>query len=438
VSVAVAIVGSGPAGFYAADALLGKLPGCRIDILDRLPTPFGLVRAGVAPDHLSTKNVIRLYEKILDKDGVRLLGNVGLGRDVSYDELKRLYDVVVLAFGAEEPRRLCVPGEDRAGVVNVTDFVGWYNAVPGARDCAPDLAGVRGAVVIGNGNVALDVARLLAKTAEELARGDIAPPAAAAITAAPITDIWVIGRRGPVQSSFSFPVLSEFSGLVEAMALVDPGQLPADASAAEEAERRKKEKNLQVLKILAANSADDKPVRIHFAFCAAPVAVLGEARMTGLELMRNRLEGNRAVATGETFRIDAQLMVPTIGYRVSPIAGLPFDSERGIVANRDGRVEPGVYVVGWAKRGPTGVVGTNRVDSRTVVELIAADGPKAGKPGGGGLDELLRARGVRVIGTADWRIIDAAERARGRDARPREKLATIEAMLAVLDSEAAA
>ena len=436
-SVAVAIVGSGPAGCYAAAALLKKLPGCRIDIIERLPTPFGLVRGGIAPDHQSTKNVARIFGRTLDHDGVRLLGNVELGRDISYGELKELYDVVVLAVGAQVPRPLGIPGEDLPGVANVIDFVGWYNGVPGSRDYSATVD-AEAAVVVGNGNVALDVARILAKTRAELEASDIVPAVADAIAAAPMRDIYVIGRRGPVESSFSYPELSEFGALEEAVPLARASQLPEDASAAEESARKKKQKNLDVFKTYAANTAGDKPVRVQFCFFASPVAVLGEDRMTGVRMVRNRIEDGRAVPTDETFDITAQLLVPAIGYRTGPIPEVPLDDRRGTVPNDEGRVEPGVYAVGWAKRGPTGVVGTNKGDSQRVVDLIVADAPRAAKPGPDGLDKLLGARGVRVVTTADWRRIDAAECARGHGERAREKFTTLDEMLGLLDTEAAA
>ena len=233
-NLSVAVVGAGPSGFYAADAMLKAFPGSRIDIIDRWPTPFGLVRFGVAPDHLSTKNVTKLYEKILDKPGVRFIGNVELGRDLTYEELKSVFDVVILSFGMEAPRVLDIPGANLLGVIPVTDFVGWYNATPKSMDCSSLVAKTRSAVVVGNGNVALDVARLLAKIESELVATDIEPSAAEAIVQAPLQDIYVVGRRGPIESNFSFPELSELGELLEAQTSVENARLPADASAAEE------------------------------------------------------------------------------------------------------------------------------------------------------------------------------------------------------------
>ena len=435
----VAVVGAGPAGFYAADAFLRQRAPCRIDIIDRLPTPFGLVRAGVAPDHQSTKNVVRLFDRILQKETVRFVGNVALGETVSYEDLTRLYDVVILAFGAQTPRRLGIPGEDRAGVVDATRFVAWYNAVPGAQDLSPLVAAARAAVVVGNGNVALDIARILAKTPAELADGDIDPAAAAAIGAAPLADIYVVGRRGPLQASFTAPELSEFGGLEEASPVVSPADLPDGAEAAGDADRTKTERNLRILSGYAAaeGEARARPVRVHFLFRASPVEILGGARMTGVRLERNRLQGGRAEGTGETFAVDAGLLVAAIGYRVDDgIAAVPVDDRRGTVANAEGRVAPGVYVVGWARRGPTGVIGTNRNDARGVVETILADGIAPGKPGPAGLDALLGS--TPRVDYEGWQHIDAAEIAAAAGAagtRPRVKFTRTADMLAAAAGE---
>jgi ferredoxin--NADP+ reductase len=435
--LSIAIVGAGPAGFYAADALVRKPEACRIDILDRLPTPYGLVRAGVAPDHQSTKNVIRVYDRILQNDAVRLIGNVELGRDVGYDELKSLYDVVILAVGAQAPRRLGISGESLFGVVDSTGFVNWYNAVPGALDLS-DEVNAQTAVVVGNGNVALDIARLLAKTPAEMADSDIDPAAANAITAAPMTDIYVVGRRGPMQASFTSPELSEFGELEEAAPVVDPGILPETADDVPDAERPKKEKNLRILKSFAETdgAADPRPVTIHLVFCASPLEIYGDDRVTGVRFERNRIEDGRAVPTGETFEINAQLFVSAIGYRsASDQDGPPVDEARGTIKNDNGRVEPGVYVVGWARRGPTGVIGTNRNDARDVVDQIIDDHVPATKPGPDGLDALLAERTVETTSYEDWQRIDQAEVAAGSGNRPRVKFTRIEDMLEVAKSD---
>lgn len=429
--LSVAIVGAGPAGFYAADALVRKPEECRIDILDRLPTPYGLVRAGVAPDHQSTKNVIRVYDRILQNDAVRLIGNIELGRDVTYDELKSLYDVVILAVGAQAPRRLGISGESLFGVVDSTGFVNWYNAVPGALDLS-DEVNADTAVVVGNGNVALDIARLLAKTPAEMAASDIDPSAANAITAAPMKNIYVVGRRGPLQASFTSPELSEFGELEEAAPIVDSAILPENTDGVPDAELPKKEKNLRILKEFAKadGTADGRPVKIHLVFCASPVEILGDDRVTGVRFERNRIEDGRAVPTGETFEIDAQLFVSAIGYQSArDDNGPPIDDARGTVKNENGRVEPGVYVVGWARRGPTGVIGTNRNDAREVVDQIIGDNVAPVKPGPSGLDALLAERAAETTSYEDWQRIDEAEVAAGSGDRPRIKFTRIEDMI---------
>ena len=361
-----------------------------------------------------------------------------MGRDVSYEELKSFFDVVILAFGMEKPRLLDIPGADLPGVISATDFVGWYNATPESKDCGELVSRARSAIVVGNGNVALDVARLLAKTESELATTDIVPAAADAIVRAPLNDIYVVGRRGPIEASFSFPELSELGDLVEAQTLVDSAYLPVDASSAEESVRKKKERNLRVLRTFAGNKADNRPVRIHLMFYASPIEIIGQDQITAVKMVRNTVVEGRAVATNETFMIDADVLVPTIGYKLASIEGLPSLGSGGVVRNQDGRVEPGVYVVGWARRGPTGVIGTNRVDAREVVALISRDAPTASKPGSSGLDDVLSARSVSPVDATDWRKIDAAEIASGSNCRPRVKFTAVDEMLRVTKTKAAA
>jgi ferredoxin--NADP+ reductase len=430
--VQIGIIGAGPSGCYLADALGRKLPGVRIDIFDRLPTPFGLVRGGVAPDHQGTKNISRQFERTLGKDGVRFLGNVEVGRDLSYDELRSAYDVLVVTIGALEDRRLGIPGEELDGVYGSGRFVAWYNGIPGGRDLAPKLDG-KSVAIIGNGNVALDIARLLGKTPDELANSDLCAHARDAFAAAHIEDIWLIGRRGPTEASFTTAELAEFGELSRAAPLVDaatlPDALPADMT---DEQNRIAGKNLEVLRAYAARDGqDDRPLRIHFLFNAAPLAIKGESRARQLQLERTRIEHGRVVADGESFSIPADTVISAIGYRSTPFPGLPFDAARGVVANTDGRVEPGVYAAGWCKRGPQGVVPANRADALAVAELVMADlaGRASGdKPGSALIDELLARRGTRVVDFAGWQKINSAEVAAGQG-RPREKLARIEDLL---------
>ncbi len=432
--LSVAVVGAGPSGFYATEAMLKAFPDCSIDIIEKYPAPFGLVRYGVAPDHLSTKNVTKLYEKTLDKARVRFLGNVELGRDVSYPELKTLFDVVILAFGMGSPRKLKVSGEDLNGVVSVTDFVGWYNAVPDTPSLLSLVSSARSAVILGNGNVALDVARLLAKTEAEFIETDIVPEAARGILSAPLKDIYVVGRRGPLEANFSFPELSEFGNLCDAEIVVDPKHLPLDASRAAIEMKKKKERNLRILRSFSDNVSQSKSVRLHLIFYASPVEIMGRERINCVKMVRNKIIDGKAVATGDCFDLNADLLIPAIGYRATPIEHVPLSVSKDSIKNQDGRVEKGVYVVGWARRGPTGVIGTNRVDSREVVSLIMKDAPSGLHSGSSALDSLLSQRNVRVINLLDWRKIDEAEMAGVSGGRPRIKFTTSDAMLKAVSS----
>jgi ferredoxin--NADP+ reductase len=424
----IAIIGAGPSGCYLADALGRKLPDARIDIFDRLPTPFGLVRGGVAPDHQGTKNISRQFERTLGKEGVRFLGNVSIGHDLSYEELKTAYDVLVITIGALEDRTLGIPGEDLDGVYGSGRFVAWYNGIPEGRDLEPKLDGTSLAI-IGNGNVALDIARLLGKTPEELAQSDLCAHARAAFAAAAIEDVWLIGRRGPQDASFTTAELAEFGELSRVAVLVDAAALP-ESPPDEMPEEQKKlaAKNLEVLRGYAGRGDQgDRPLRVHFLFNATPLAIEGAGRAHELRLVKTG-----AASDSECFSIPADTVVSAIGYRSTPFPGLPFDSGRGIVTNSEGRVEAGVYAAGWCKRGPQGVVPANRADALAVAELIVTDlaGSQPGsKPGGALIDSLLAQRSARPVDFAGWQKINAAEVAAGQG-RPREKLVRIEELLA--------
>ncbi|MCF8197551.1 MAG: FAD-dependent oxidoreductase [Sulfuritalea sp.] len=428
----VGIIGAGPSGCYIADALGRKLPGSHIDIFDRLPTPFGLVRGGVAPDHQGTKNIARQFERTMSKDGVRFLGNIDIGRDLSYEELKSAYDILLVTIGAMEDRRLGIPGESLEAVYGSGQFVAWYNGIPGGQNLAPKLDG-KSVAIIGNGNVALDIARLLGKTSAELESSDLCAHARIALEAAPIEDIWVIGRRGPLEASFTTAELSEFGDLTRVSTRVDPSQLPQGiADEMSEAQKKLAEKNLEVLRTYAARGEqDDRSITVHFLFNAAPVEIRGESRAQELVLEKTHTKNGKTISSGETFSIPADTIISAIGYRSTSFPGLPFDSARGIVANTEGRVEPGVYAAGWCKRGPQGVVPANRADSLAVAELILqdfADHQTQGKSGGAAIDALLAKRGVRIVDFAGWQKINAAEVAAGQG-RPREKLVEIEELL---------
>ncbi|MEE9249735.1 MAG: FAD-dependent oxidoreductase [Alphaproteobacteria bacterium] len=431
-SVSVAIVGSGPGGFYTADALLKSGADCRIDIIERLPTPFGLIRDGVAPDHQSIKKVWKSFERTALDARVRYYGNVKVGRDVHLDELRALYDAVVLAVGAPLDRRLGIPGEDKEGVVGSGAFVGWYNAHPDHVDLDPDLD-TTAVAVIGNGNVAIDIVRVLAKTPAEMAASDLPDSAADAIHNAPITELYMFGRRGPVEAKFTNVELREMGRLENCVPLVDGAQLPDEVGGLPERERRLKEKNLATLREFAAMRPEGKTKRLHFCFYAAPVAILGEKKVEGLRLERTRIEDGRAVGTGELFEVACGLVVAAIGYHSEPLEGMPFDEKRGIAVNSEGRVADGVYAVGWIKRGPTGVIGTNKPDGEVAAEYIRADFPRGGKPGRKEFESRLREKGVRWVTYPEWQTIDQAEIAKARPGAPRRKFLTVGEMLAAID-----
>jgi len=429
----IAVIGSGPAGYYTAEAcqkVFGE--AVRVDIIDRLPVPFGLIRTGVAPDHQSIKGVSRRYEAVALTDTVRFVGNVTIGQDVAIDDLRELYDAVVLATGAPHDRKLDIPGADLPGVVGSAAFVGWYNGHPDYAGLAPPLEGP--AVIIGNGNVALDVARILAKCEEEFAGSDIVGHALDALKAANVETITLLGRRGPHQIAMTPKELGELGELACAMPVVEPADLPPveDDAALDPGQR----KSVNHLRAFAAAARADKPVRIVFDFFAMPVAIEGDGKVEQVVIERTALgmDGS-AHGTGERYTVPASLVVSCIGYRTPPIEGVPYDDRSGRFANEDGRVLPGLYAVGWARRGPTGTIGTNRPDGFAIAEKIAADiGDGAGKAGRAGLDALLAGRNVDVVTFRDWQKIDTAEIAAARDGSPREKFTAVEAMLGAAKS----
>ena len=430
--VSVAIIGSGPAGFYAAEALLQENGNIRVDIIERLPTPFGLIRAGVAPDHQTTKKVARKFESTALREIIRYYGNVEIGRDLHLDELRDMYDAVVLAVGSPRDRPLGIPGEHKRGVYGSGAFVGWYNGHPDFRDLDPDL-NTSAAVIVGAGNVALDVARVLVKSESEMAVSDLADYAAEAIRPSAISDVYLLGRRGPVEAKFTNVELREMGRLETAVPQVDPGQLPARVGDLEDRDRRLAERNLNTLREYATLRPDEKPKRVHFKFYAAPVEILGDDKVEGVRLERTRIENGRALGTGEFEDVDCGLVIAAIGYRATRIEGVPFDPERGLIPNDDGRIAAGLYAVGWAKRGPTGVIATNRPDGVTCAEQIRADFPRGAKPGRTAMERMLAKRNVRAVSYDDWQRIDAAEIASATGPAPRRKFTTLREMLAVLD-----
>ena len=425
----VAIVGSGPAGYYTAEALQ-KAEDIAIDVIDRLPVPYGLIRTGVAPDHQSIKAVSRRYEGVALADNVRFVGHVSVGTDVSIDELAELYDAVVLATGAPHDRPLDIPGADLPGVIGSAAFVGWYNGHPDFAGLDP-LLDAPGVAVIGNGNVALDVARILAKTPAEFTGSDIVAHARAALAASAVREIHILGRRGPHQIAMTPKELGELGHLERAGPRVDPTDLPDEgADAMLEPGMRK---SVTHLRSFAANPVA-KPVTIDFDFFAMPIAIEGDGRVQRVIIERTRLDADlRSRGTGETYAIEAGLVVSCIGYQTPAIPGVPYEHGRGRFASDEGRILPGLYAVGWARCGPSGTIGTNKPDGARIAELVLEDiGRGAGKTGRAGLDALLASRTVTPVTFRDWRRIEAAEVAAALDGNPREKFTSVEAMLAAI------
>jgi NADPH-dependent glutamate synthase beta subunit-like oxidoreductase len=428
----IAIIGSGPAGYYTAEAAQKAFgEDVRVDIIDRLPVPFGLIRFGVAPDHQSIKAVSRRYEAVALSENVRFVGNVTVGQDISIEELQGLYDAVVLATGAPHDRKLGIEGDDLPGVYGSAAFVGWYNGHPDFADLKPGLNG-RNIVVIGNGNVALDVARICSKTRTEFAGSDIVGHALEALDGAATETITILGRRGPHQIAMTPKELGELGHLSLAVPVVDSDDLPeVEADALLEPGVRKSVSHLREFASIPESIRAEKPIRIEFDFFAAPVRIEGDGKVEGIVVERTKLDNDlRSVGTGEHYTIPASMVIACIGYQTPPIEGVPYEHGRGRFASDEGRILPGLYCVGWARRGPTGTIGTNKPDGFAIVDLIGRDiGTGAGKQGRPGLDSLLSARGTKVVKFSDWKKIEEAEMARARDGAPREKFVSIEDMI---------
>jgi ferredoxin/flavodoxin---NADP+ reductase len=431
----VAVVGSGPAGFYATGALLDADVPVEVDMIERLPTPWGLVRLGVAPDHPKLKTVSRAFERIAAKPGYRFIGNVEVGRDLTHADLTRLYDAVIYAVGAQTDKRLGIPGEDLPGSWSATELVAWYNGHPDYQNLVFDL-NVERAVVIGNGNVALDVARMLALTREELEPTDTTDPAIEAIAESTLKEIVIVGRRGPAQAAWTTQELKEMGELAGADINVDAAQLEGAVG-----EDTNTQRNLEVLREFAERTPTGKPMTVRFLFLRSPTAIHGVDRVESIELVRNQLEERDgalvAVATDERETIDCGLVFRSVGYRGVQLPELPFDERRGTIQNEGGRVleTSGVYCAGWIKRGPTGIIGTNKKDATETVDSLLED-VREGRVVHGSeataeaVDALLAERGARPVLYAGWVGIDELERTAGEKlGRPRVKLRTWEDLL---------
>ncbi len=446
----MAIVGSGPSGFYTAERLQ-QAEGLevQIDMFERLPTPFGLVRVGVAPDHQKIKSVIKQYEAVAEHEGYRLLGCVELGTHITRAELRRHFDVVVYAVGAASDRRLGVPGEDLAGSHAATEFVAWYNGHPEHRELEYEVASCTRAVVVGNGNVAMDVTRMLARTHDDLARTDMADHALDALRHSTVEEVVVLGRRGAAQAAFTAPEIKELGELdgVDVVVRADELELDEASRDALEAGPASQRKIYDTLRAFADRPPTGAPRRIVLRFLVSPVEIRGDGRVEAVVIARNRLEADasgalRARQTDEREVIPCGLVLRAVGYKGTPLADVPFDDRGGVIPNERGRVVDaesgapvhGEYVVGWIKRGPTGVIGTNRADAReTVAEILddLAQGRIAPceAPDRDGVDHLLSERECTPLTFAHWRRIDEHERRRGTEsARPRVKLTSLEEM----------
>jgi ferredoxin/flavodoxin---NADP+ reductase len=449
----VAIVGSGPSGFYAAGHLLKSKSHpdltVQVDVYDRLPTPWGLVRGGVAPDHPNIKAVSRVYEKTAAHPEFRFFGNVEYGADISHADLHARYHAVIYAVGAQTDRRMGIPGEDLPGSWAATEFVAWYNGHPDYRDLEFDLSGER-AIVVGNGNVAADVARMLALTRDELAQTDVADHALEVLAESRIEEVVVLGRRGPAQAAFTNPELLELGEMTDADVVVDPRDVEVDpASRAwleSEAASSTRRKNVEILSGYAGRELEGKRRRIVLRFLVSPLELLGEERVEGIRICRNELRdegtGLRACSTDTIEELSCGIVFRSIGYRGTAVEGLPFDEARGTIPHEAGRIldEQGAplrgdYVVGWIKRGPTGIIGTNKRDAQeTVDELLEdLDGGRLNEPADpsrDALEELLAERAPEHVTYTGWEAIDRAEKAAGEPhGRPRVKLTTTDELL---------
>ncbi|GAB4174803.1 MAG: FAD-dependent oxidoreductase [Roseiflexaceae bacterium] len=449
----IAIIGAGPAGFYTAEALLKqKNLNLSVDLFNRLPTPFGLVREGVAPDHQEIKAVTRIYQRLLDDPRLRYFGNVTFGADLSLDDLRRHYDQVVFSVGAQADRRMGIPGEDLDGSFAATSFVGWYNGHPDYRDMQFDLS-TPTVVVVGNGNVAMDVTRILISDPERLATTDIADHALEALRASQVREVIMLGRRGPVQASFTNPELKEFGELDGVDVIINPADLELDPASIQALEGDKMaQRNVDLLRVYAAKTDLNAPRRIVMRFLASPIEVLGsDGRMTGIKIERNRLAsdatgGLRAKGTGEFETISAGMVLRSVGYRGVPLPGVPFDEATFTIPNVNGRVLSngggetlsGLYTVGWVKRGPSGVIGTNKADAvATVAGMLEDLGVLDGAPDEGRdpavAEALIRSRKPNYVSVEGWKKLDAYETARGAEqGRPRVKLTKVADMLEVI------
>ncbi|UCF39528.1 MAG: FAD-dependent oxidoreductase [Gemmatimonadota bacterium] len=451
----VAVIGSGPAAFYAAEHLLGHDDlVVQLDMFERLPTPFGLVRFGVAPDHAKIKNVTRVYEKIARRPGFRFFGNVEFGTHLTLEDLRRHYHQVCFATGAQTDRRMNVPGEDLERSHTATEFVAWYNGHPDYRDRVFDLS-VERVAVVGIGNVAVDVARILCRTPDELRQTDIADYALDALAESRVREVVILGRRGPAQAAFTNAEVKELGEMAGADFMVRPEEVtldPLSRAAVAELGEPALEKKVELLQGFAAAAPRDKAKTLTLRFLVSPVALVGDGagKVVGMTLVQNELHRSddgslRPRATDRTEELAVELVFRSVGYRGVPLPGVPFHEQWGVVPNQGGRVTtldgeplPGLYASGWIKRGPSGVIGTNKPCAAETVEAMVRDVaggavPLPAQPDPAAAEALLRERQPRTVSFEEWRLLDAVELERGKaQGRPRVKLTSVDEMLAAL------
>ena len=444
----VAIVGSGPSGFYATEALIKSDLKVEIDLIERLPSPFGLVRSGVAPDHPKLKQAIEVYKKIAQNPEFNFIGNVTVGEDIKAEELQETHHAVIYTCGAETDRKLGIPGEDLEGSYTATEFVGWYNGHPDYRDRTFDLSHET-AIVIGQGNVAADVSRILAKSVDELKHTDIAQHALDALAESKIKTIYVVGRRGPAQAKFASKELKEFLEIENCRPYIDPKELELNDTSQQELEMKEgrgNKKNVEIFQKFAESEDVGKPRTCISTFLKSPIRLEGNGRLERVVLELNTLDGEpfkqSCKGTGETMEIDCGILFRSIGYNGVPISSVPFYDRWGTIPNENGRVTSeqggdvvrGLYTAGWIKRGPSGIIGTNRACAVETVDSLLEDLPKLdeGKPGREALYKFLDNNSVQYINYDQWMKIDDAEVAAGQPkGKPREKFTRREEMLAI-------
>ncbi len=443
----VAIVGSGPSGFYAAEGLFKTFFNSEVDMYERLPTPYGLVRGGVAPDHFKIKGVMKIYEKIAADPRFFFWGNIEIGRDLSVSDLGQFYDAIIFACGAEADQRLNIPGEDLPGSHTATEFVGWYNGHPDFKNRVFNLS-PRRAVIIGQGNVAVDVARILAKTVNELKNTDIAEHALKNLEKSLVDEIYLIGRRGPVQAAFTRQEIKELGELEDCDPIINPDELRLNPESQAELldPDNERKKNYSILEEFSKRLKSSKRKKLYVQFKRSPVGIEGAGRVERVIFEKNELTGEagkqKARGTGKKETLPCGLFFRSVGYRGVSLPGVPFDSQKGIFPNIQGRIvsegKPilGLYAAGWIKRGPSGVIGTNKPDSYETVDCLLKDIQDlkpCSLPQRSAVQNFLRTRGLKWVTFSDWNRIDLAEIERGKIRNKlREKFTSVDEMLKVI------